>query len=223
MTLRISRMLAAFIIGFVLSVVLFVVILVLLRMTVPYSSELFGARLIPYDSVTDSPEWLNFILYRVLTHFDSDEVLNNISELVNTKIGRNKFELLWIGNVPVVGLIETFMTGDPDSVEVLIPIEWHDGCALNFTVAKLRTTFEIDVKHFIGKVMVSWPGESALHIQFQDAFDIDFEVIVRVLGRRVSLTRAPILGAFIKGIVSLIVSRQSFKIDIPKPKPVYYF
>jgi hypothetical protein len=217
----------AFFLGFVSGFVILLLLLVFLRLTLPYSRELFGQAPIPYHSIEESTDWLNFIVYRVLTHLESEESLQRISRIVSAKLNPSgkprgvALRLISLGNAPTIPKVSTLKMPNPDDIKILIPIEWTRGPSLDLTFGGPRGgRIEVDLSKPAGRVLFSWPGGDArtLRIRFDHDFQFDLEIalVIRSLAR-LSLTGIPLLGPVLKGIVVFAISRQVFEIDLPLP------
>jgi hypothetical protein len=217
----------AFFLGFVWGFVILLVLLVFLRLTLPYSRELFGNAPIPYQSIEESTDWLNFIVYRVLTHFESEETLQRINEIVSAKLNPSQkprgmgFRLISLGNAPTIPKVSTLKMPNPDDIKILIPIDWSRGPSLDLTFGGPHVArIEVDLSKLAGRLLFSWPGGETrtLRIRFDHDFQFDLEIGL-VIGKRTrfSLTRIPLLGPVLKGIIVFAISRQVFEIDLPLP------
>lgn len=212
-----------FALGFVVAFAILLLILVILRLSLPNASKLFAPRPIPYKSVEESTEWLNFVLYRVMTHFQTEDAIEKISKKVTDKINPHKFKLLSLGNAPTIEHVGTLQMKEPDDIRILVPVDWQGGPSFDLTIGRGRKKIkvEFDLTKFFGKVLMSWPGDSdsSVEIRFDSEFTLDFEVVVQ-LGPfiRVPVTQLPLLGEIVKGIVAILASRQVIVIDLPKPQ-----
>ena len=126
----------SFVLGFSISFIILLVLLVLLRLTIPYVSKLFGNKPIPYKSTTESTEWLNFVLHRVLSHFQKDESIDLINTIVNSKVKPHYFCLYTLGSSPVVKSVLSLEMKEIEDIKIIIPIEWIDGPFVEFVVDK---------------------------------------------------------------------------------------
>ena len=212
-----------FCLGFVLTFTFLLLLLIILRLSLPNASKLFAPRPIPYKSVEESTEWLNFVLYRVMTHFQTEDAIMKISKKVTDKIKPHKFKLLSLGNAPTIEHVGTLQMKEPDDIRILVPVDWDGGPSFDLTIGagNMKIRVEFDLKKFFGKVLMSWPGDSdsSLEIRFDSEFTLDFDVVVQ-FGHafRIPVTQLPLLGEIVKGVASILVSRQVIVIDLPKPQ-----
>ncbi|OHS95838.1 hypothetical protein TRFO_38022 [Tritrichomonas foetus] len=208
----------SFFIGFLFSFISLLVILVILRLTVPYASKLFGNKPIPYKSFVESTEWLNFIIYRVLTHFQTDEAIEQINSIVNANIPPHNFRLISLGNAPVIKHVLTLEMKDIDNINIIIPLEWINGPSLDFVLGENLARIEFDLFKFFGQIFISWPENSPTKFEFRfiGDFIVDFDISFQFKEYfRFSLMKIPLIGQIIKGIIELIVVRQVFEITLP--------
>lgn len=209
-----------FLLGFVVGFGILFLILGFLRMTVPYAGKIFAPSPIPYKSVKESTEWLNFVVSRVMSHFQTEKSINRINEMVNGKLNGKpvQFRLLSMGNSPSVQHVAILSMNEPDDVRVLIPIKWYSGPSCEVTISKIRVHFNLT--KFLGQLLMSWPGDSdsSLEIRFTNNFLLTFQLDLEIANRvKFSLTKMPLLGKIIEGIVSLIISKHVIAFDLPKP------
>ena len=191
-----------------------------MRLTVPNAHKLFGKKPNPYKSFKESTEWLNFIIYRILTHFQTDESIKKINKIVNSSVAPHHFNLLSLGNAPIVKHVLTLEMKDPDDIKILIPLEWKKGPSLDFILNKNLLRVEFDLKYFCGKMLVSWPGSNPTQLEFRliDEFIIDFDLAIQYKNKvRFSFMKIPLIGQIVKGIIELIVTRQVFELTLPNP------
>lgn len=209
-----------FALGFLFSFIIFFILLVLLRLTIPYVSKLFGNKPIPYKSTKESNEWLNFILYRVLSHFQTDESIDLINKIVNSKVKPHHFCLFTLGSSPIVKSVLSLEMKEVEDIKIIIPIEWIDGPFLEFVVENNLACIQFYLKKFIGQILVSWPGNSPSQMEFRFIGDLnlDFDLSIQVKNYfRFSLLEIPLLGPTIKGIIELVITRQVFELIFPLP------
>jgi hypothetical protein len=211
-----------FVVGVLFGFLLFLTLILLLRMTVPYSSKLFAPVPIPYLSKKESTDWLNFILFRILAHFQSDAVLQEINARISSKLHPHSFRLLSLGNAPTIPSVSTLDTGRPGDVAILIPIDWKNGPSLDFRIGNPgKLTIEVDLVRIRGQVFFAWPTgtERSLQIRFDHDLILNVEIGLQI-GRilQLSITQLPLLGPVLTGLVVFIVSRQVFMIELPRPK-----
>lgn len=207
-----------FLLGFVVGFLILFLILGLLRMTIPYAGTLFAPSPIPYKSVKESTEWLNFVVSRVISHFQTEKSINKINEIVNSKIKSIKFRLVSMGNSPHVQPVSTLAMNEPDDVRVLVPINWFTGPSCEVTIGKIRVEFALTKFH--GTLLMSWHGENdtSLEIRFTNDFLLNFQLTVEIAERvKFSLTNMPLIGKIIQGFAAVIISRRVIAIDLPAP------
>lgn len=206
---------------FVITFVIVLVVLFIVSLIAPYFSKLFGTKSVPYKSVIESTEWLNYILYHTLMHFHNEDSITEINNFIAMKIHSNQFHLISLGKAPVIEHVATLEMQEADDIRLLIPVEWKNGPSLDINKSKFLQ-IEIDIFYFSGQILASWPGNSPnlLEIKFVGDTKIDIHVAIQFLGLiRISLTDIPLLGKIIKGIISLYVVKQTFHIQLPKPNP----
>jgi hypothetical protein len=211
-----------FFVAFWISFCVFLSILVLLRLTVPYALKIFAPRPIASASAKESAEWLNFILYRVLTHFQTPESIEKINQLMTAQIKPHRFRLFAMGSSPVVSHVETLVTGSADDIRILVPVAWHPGPSFDLMVGQgHRISIEVDLVRLQGRILFSWLAKSgnALEIRFDNDFLFDFEISIELWRFiKFSLTRMPLLGPILKGLTVLTISQRVFTIDLPRPE-----
>lgn len=209
-----------FLFGVSISFILLLILLILLRLTIPYVSKLFGNKPIPYKSTTESNEWLNFVLYRILCHFRKRESIDLINEIVNAKIKPHHFNLYTLGSTPIVNNVLTLEMKEVEDIKIIIPIEWIDGPFLQIIVDKNLACIEFYLKKFAGQILVSWPENSPSQMQFRFIGDLNLEFDLSIQIKNLfyfSLLEIPLLGPVIKGIIELIITRQVFELIFPLP------
>ncbi|EAX94397.1 hypothetical protein TVAG_194830 [Trichomonas vaginalis G3] len=176
---------------------------------------MFGTRPIPYKMTKESTDWLNFIIYRVLTHFQTPESIAKINALVNDKVKPAKFELLTLGNSPVIPYVATLDVNNKDDIKILIPLTWEEGPSLNFSMLNENLTAEVDLKLFKGTLLVSWPTnqEIDLEIRFINDCKIDFDVsLILFKNTWLPLSSIPLFGPVIKGLISFFMTKGAIKV-----------
>lgn len=205
--------------GFFISFIICFIVLIILRLTIPYASKLFGNQPIPYQSEVESTDWLNFILDRFISHFQSKETLDKVSNILNEKIHPMRFKLVSLGNTPVIGSVETLEMKQADDIKILIPMKWKCGPSFDLSVNGC-TEIMVDLLNFEGKALIEWLGnsESDVKVRFLENVILDFNLSVKLFNIfNFSLTRIPFLDPIIKGLISLIISKQIFDIPLPNP------
>ena len=201
-----------FFVGFLITFILLLVAFLFLRITVPYATKLFGSNPIPYKSFKESTDWLNFILYRVLTHFQTAESIQRINELVTSKIKFAKFNLLSLGRTPQIPSVSTLKMKDQNDIKILIPLSWENGPSFDISLLHNNIVFESDLVLFKGTLLVSWPPNNEINVELRFVGDIqvDFEVCVLLFNKyRFSITQLPLFGPIIKGILPFILTKRS--------------
>ena len=141
-----------FCLGFVLTFTFLLLLLIILRLSLPNASKLFAPRPIPYKSVEESTEWLNFVLYRVMTHFQTEDAIMKISKKVTDKLKPHKFKLLSLGNAPTIEHVGTLQMKEPDDIRILVPVDWDGGPSFDLTIGdELPTGIVQMAKVYIAK------------------------------------------------------------------------
>lgn len=215
----------AFLLGFLITFLILFVTIGILRTTIPYGSKLFGTNQIPYKSFEESTDWLNFILHRVLSHFKTPESIEKINESISEKIKFAKFKLNSIGNTPQIPYVSTLNLKNQLDLKLLIPIIWEGGPSIDITMMNEKIVVEADILKFKGTVLVSWPPNNKIDVELKlvGETDIDFEICIFLWKKyRFSLTKLPVFGPIIKGIVPFILTRKfiSFKAEMIIPDDV---
>jgi hypothetical protein len=209
----------AFLLGLIAGFLGLLVVIFVLRMTVPYSGRLFAPNPIPYRSKKESTDWLNFTIYRILTHFESERVLTELSHIISSKIHPHSFRLISLGNAPRIPSISTIDTGCPDDIRIIIPIDWNGGPSIDLAIgSRPRLRVEVDLIRIQGQLLFSWPGgiEHTLQVRLDHDFTLELEIGLQI-GQmfQISITRLPLLGPVLTGIVVFVVTRHVFAIDFP--------
>lgn len=210
-----------FLLGFCISFGVLLAILLILRLTLPYAAKIFGPVSIPDKAISESTEWLNFVLYRVLTHFQSEEALAKINEIVSAKISPNNFRLLSLGNTPVISYVATLTMKEADDIRIIIPFTWKVGPSLDVFLKNEIVGIELDLNSFSGKMLLSWPGNSQnkLLLQFIEDIELEFELTLQLFTMiRISVTGIPLIGSIIKGFITMFLLHEKFEINLPKPE-----
>ena len=211
-----------FFVGFLISFILIFLLLLLLRTTFPYASKLFGSTPIPYKSFKESTDWLNFIVYRVLTHFQTEKSKERINEFVSRKIKIGQFRLLSLGNTPQIPYVSTLKLKDKNDIKILIPISWENGPSCDLSMINDNIIIEADLLLFKGTLLVSWPSNNEINVElrFIGETQVDFEACVLLLHKwRFSITQLPLFGPIVKGILPFILTKRSimFKAELTIP------
>lgn len=176
---------------------------------------------IPDKAISESTEWLNFVLYRVLTHFQTEEALAKINEIVSAKISPNNFRLLSLGNTPVISYVATLTMKEADDIRIIIPFIWKVGPSLDVYLKGKIMGIELDLNSFSGKMLLSWPGNSQnkLILQFIEDIELEFDLTLQLFSMiRISVTGIPLIGSIIKGFITMFLLHEKFEIDLPKPE-----
>lgn len=207
--------------SFLITFGLVLLVLFIISLIAPYFSRLFGAKSVPYKSVIESTEWLNYILSHFLMHFQSEDSITKINDLIAMKIHSNQFHVISLGKAPIIDHVATLEMQEADDIRLLIPIEWESGPSLDIFKSKFLK-IEFDLLNFSGQILASWPGNSPnlLEIKFVGDTKIDIHTAIQFLNIiRISITDIPLLGKIIKGFISLYIVKQTFHINLPKPNP----
>jgi hypothetical protein len=207
-----------FLLGFLSSFLLLVVIFGLLYLFVYVNSKLFRPRPIAYKSSTESTDWLNFILFRVMSHFQTKEAITRINALLADKLGEGRLNILTLGNSPTIPQVKTVAMPQADDIKILVPLEWDGGPSLDFNLIRNRLSVEVDLTHFHAVVMFSWPGSgcTTLEIRFDPDFVLDLHIGLKFGNHRFAITKAPVLGPILTGLATFAISRQVLQIDLPE-------
>lgn len=215
-----------FLTGFVFTFSILLILLIVLRLTIPFASRIFGTRPIPYKFVRESTDWLNFIVYRVLSHFQTPEAIAQINKTVNEKIAPAKFELLTLGNAPVIPHVSTLEVKDKDDIKILIPMTWNEGPSLNYSMMDDNFLAEVDMKLFKGTLLVSWPTnrEIDLEIRFVGDVHVDFDVSITLFKSLwLPISSIPLFGPVVKGLISFFATKGSIRVkaEIQVPEELH--
>ena len=213
-----------FLVGFVISFSILLILLIFLRLTIPYISKLFGKRSIPYQIYEESTDWFNFVVYRIMSHFGTEESINLINEIVNSKIYPHQFRLLSLGKPPIIQSVLTLEKKKTEDIKIIIPLEWINGPSFDFILKKKILRIEFTFTQFRGKVFVSWPENSPQNLKFRfiDDMNLDYNLSIQFKNIiRFSLLQIPLLGPIIKGLLEVIITRQVFEIEFPNPTAEY--
>jgi hypothetical protein len=207
-----------FVLGFLLSFFVLFAVLVALRLFVYLGPKLYPARRIAYTATSESTDWLNFILFRVTSHFQTDNSIAKINAIVAKKLGEGKFELLTLGNAPTIPQVKTVAMAQQDDIKILVPIEWDGGPSFNFHLIRHSLACEVDLSHFHATVLFSWPGAgcTTLEIRLDPDFALELHIALKIGKLRFSITEAPFLGPVLTGLAAFVISRQVFMIDLPE-------
>ena len=203
-----------FFLGFFLSFLLLLLLLIILRLTIPYASKLFGFIPIPYKSNKESTEWLNFIIHRVLSHYQSRESIEQITKFINEKIFPNEFYLINFGNPPKICNVSTIQLPDPKEIKIFFPIEWKNGPSFNIFFPLIKSYLECDLKLFTGSIMIYWPlnNEINFEIHFYDDINFDFEFNFIFNNKiKFSFTKIPLIGPILKGFIPFFLLKYAIK------------
>lgn len=208
-----------FLSSFTITFVLVLLVLFLISLIAPYFSKLFGTKSIPYRCATESTEWLNYILNHILMHFQTEDSVSKINDLIAMKTQSNQFHLISLGRAPVIEHVATLEMQEADDIRLLIPVEWKIGPSFDLNISKFLQV-ELDLLNFTSNVLASWPGNSPnlLEIKFIGDTKIEIHIAIQFLSiLRISITDIPLIGKIIKGFISLYIVKQTFHIDLPKP------
>ena len=205
--------------SFFITLGIVLIILFITSLIAPYFFKLFGTKSIPYKSVKESTEWLNYILNHILKYFQNEYSISKINDLIAMKTQSNQFHLISLGNVPIIKHIATLEMQEADDIRLLIPVEWKNGPAFDYNKSKFFQ-IELALLNFSGQILASWPGNSPnlLEIKFVGETKIDIHIALHFLSIiRFSVTDIPLIGKIIRGIIPLYVVKQAFNINLPKP------
>ncbi|OHT10378.1 hypothetical protein TRFO_20437 [Tritrichomonas foetus] len=208
-----------FLYGFTISFTIVIIALLILRVIISHIPRILGSKPLTYQSVTESTEWLNFIINRVTTHYQSENSIQEINNFITAKVHPIQFHLLSIGNPPVISHVATLEMQEADDIRLLVPIEWRNGPSFDIIGYKQFLNLEIDLLNFTGEILVSWPGSSQnrLEIQFMSGSSIDFDLSIQFLNiLHFSVTNIPLIGEIVKGLVACIIAKQVFPVYLPK-------
>lgn len=211
-----------FLVGFLITFLILFAALLLLRITVPYASKLFGSIPIPYKSFKESTDWLNFILFRVMTHFQTEESRERINEIVSKNLKIAKFNIRSLGKSPEIPYVATLKVKDENDIKLLIPIVWENGPSVDVSLLDENIVFEADIDVFKGSLLISWPADKEIDIEIRFVGEaiFDFSACVLLMKKfRISISELPLIGPILKGIVPFIITKRSirFKADIIPP------
>jgi hypothetical protein len=205
--------------GVLLGFVTLLLLLFFLRYVLLHLNKLFGQTRIPFVALEESTDWLNFIVSRVLTHFQRDDVIDAINRMVTSKINSTagpQFRLLTLGNPPLVPAVYTFKTDDPSDLRILVPIEWASGPG--FEIRSGAITVEGDVRTLRTRIIVLWPPATprTLRVHFDHDIALDVGLAIRFGSVvRLSLTGIPLIGAILKAAAGFIITRHVFEVELP--------
>ena len=108
---------------------------------------------------------------------------------------------------------------EADDIRVAIPIEVNVGPSFDLGFKNKNVILEFDILKLNTQLLVNWPGnsESQVEVSFVEEFDFDFYLSLRLFGfLHFSISETPIIGNIIKCIASIVISKQIFKLNIPK-------
>lgn len=206
--------------GFVAIFISFGIIAILLWLLMDRISKIFSPKAADMNCpVSESTDWLNFILESIMPHFDNQESTAKISKAISRYTSPNRISILSLGNPPVIKEVTTLEMKDGDDIRILVPIQWINGVSLDFFLSK-SVCIELDLHYFNGTILLTWPGGNnrKMELRFNETMKLDFDFSIRFLGGiRLSLTAIPIIGAIVKDIVALAISRKQFPIELPRP------
>ena len=206
--------------GFAITFVITIFLIIFLRFIISYIPKLLGSKPITYKSVKESTEWLNFLLDKINQHFQNENSIKEFNSFITSKIHPYQLRLLSLGNSPVISYVATLEMQEADDIRLLIPIDWKNGPSFDLITSSKLIKYEIDLFHFTGQVLVSWPGSSAsrLEVRFVGNSCIDFDLSIQLLNFiHFSLTNIPLVGEIVKGIVASYIAKQVFYLYLPKP------
>jgi len=213
-----------FVFGFLVSIFLLFLVLVLLRLTIPYASRIFGQNSIPYLSSRENTDWFNYLSSRIFSHFQNPETIEQISRMVNEKIQPARLFIRSLGQIPRICSASTVQLPNPDTIRILFPLEWKGGPSIDLYLPKFKLLIELDIIMFKGTVNLNCPPtkDIEMEISFQDDIEFDFEMSFIWLSKyKFTLTRTPLIGPILKGILPLILLKNGLKInanfEIPDP------
>ena len=207
---------SAFFLGVLLTVIVVLIVLIGLRLVVPDISRLFAPRPIPYEMIEESTEWLNFVLYRVMTHLQKPDSVEKIAQLLRKSIPY-QFELRSIGNAPTIGQITTVQKSleeDTNDVHIIVPIDVNGGPSIDLELNKYFH-LEFDLFAIAGKVLIDWPDQSdAIKIHLGAGLTMNYDLAMVCGSYGISLSDIPLLGPIVSGCIVWFLSRLVIIITI---------
>lgn len=204
---------------FIWTIIIFILILALIRITLPHIAFLFNPDEIPYKKTQESTEWLNFILTRILSHFQSEDALAQICKIISNEVPllkKLKPEILSIGTSPLINSVQTFDIKDPGDIRLLVPIEWIRGPSVRLHFQNF-IEIEFDLLKFSGKILAEWPPDNSNIVTFSSVGQIRmlFDLTIRFKKYlEFSLLKIPLLGSIINFIVPAFLAKSHFQLNL---------
>ena len=202
---------------------IFVLLLILLRITLPHVAFLFYPDEIPYKSTTESTQWLNFVLTRVVSHFQSPQTLLEISHLIQEKVSFLKeaqLSISTIGTSPIIKSVQTLNTKDPGDIKLLIPLTWSRGPSIDVTFSN-GISIGLDLINFNGKFLIEWPPDNynIVYIRSVGQIKVSFDIIISFKQFiQFNLQNIPLIGAIINYLAPAFLAKYEYKLDLNKIK-----
>ena len=195
-------------------------VLVVIWIIAPYISKLFAPRPLPFKSVTETTDWLNFSIERALEHIDSPETFQKISSFLTNEISPNYFKLHSIGKSPSISHISTLEMKEADDIRIAIPIQLKIGPSFDIGFKNKNVIFEVDIVKLNTELLFTWPGNSDTQVElsFVRKFDLDFYLSLKLFGfLHFSISETPIIGTLFKCAITTYIGKQVFRLKLPRP------